>query len=432
MKTSRVLSAISFGLIIATPACSARFASIGNDIDAGQGGNSSSVGGGSAMRNVGGSTGVTCIYENVTYAPGASFKSTDGCNTCSCTSSGEVGCTLLFCSATGGSSGVGGSTGSTCTCSGPEPEAPTVKCWDGSTAGPTCATHTDGTCNWTVTTCPIQPGVGGSTGAGGSTSVTCLYNGVNYPAGTIPANTCCTCSADGSIACANNTACNNQGTGGSSGVGGATGTSGCVTAADCKGALPALCELCTDGSDGCAHFTCKSGSCEIAYCENASCIYNGVDYASGSSFTASDGCNKCSCGTTGKVVCTTLPCPLSGTGGASSVGGAGQGGATSCPAIPLVIPKCDNGTAILKYDSTGCPTGYVCPTCPTFNLPDITCSNYQIVTDPTTGCATGYTCPNSDASVCSPVPLAMPVCPNSSAVLNYDASTGCATGYACP
>jgi hypothetical protein len=41
---------------------------------------------------------------------------------------------------------------------------------------------------------------------------------------------------------------------------------GCVTAADCTGPLPALCRICADGSDGCAHWACVANSCKIAYC----------------------------------------------------------------------------------------------------------------------------------------------------------------------
>jgi hypothetical protein len=44
------------------------------------------------------------------------------------------------------------------------------------------------------------------------------------------------------------------------------GGDGCATAADCQGVLPALCQLCSDGSAGCAHFTCVGGQCTIAYC----------------------------------------------------------------------------------------------------------------------------------------------------------------------
>jgi len=43
------------------------------------------------------------------------------------------------------------------------------------------------------------------------------------------------------------------------------GGGGSATAA-CTGPLPDLCELCTDGSDGCAHWVVEDGKCEIQYC----------------------------------------------------------------------------------------------------------------------------------------------------------------------
>lgn len=40
---------------------------------------------------------VTCTYGGSTYNVGASFPSTDGCNTCNCGSTGSVGCTKRAC-----------------------------------------------------------------------------------------------------------------------------------------------------------------------------------------------------------------------------------------------------------------------------------------------------------------------------------------------
>jgi len=40
----------------------------------------------------------------------------------------------------------------------------------------------------------------------------------------------------------------------------------CSTAADCKGALPALCEQCANGSTACAHFECVAGACQTVIC----------------------------------------------------------------------------------------------------------------------------------------------------------------------
>jgi hypothetical protein len=39
----------------------------------------------------------TCSYGGATYSPGDGFAATDGCNTCSCTSSGSVACTKKAC-----------------------------------------------------------------------------------------------------------------------------------------------------------------------------------------------------------------------------------------------------------------------------------------------------------------------------------------------
>ena len=40
---------------------------------------------------------VTCTYEGETYKPGASVAAKDGCNTCSCSASGNVACTKMAC-----------------------------------------------------------------------------------------------------------------------------------------------------------------------------------------------------------------------------------------------------------------------------------------------------------------------------------------------
>ena len=44
-------------------------------------------------------------------------------------------------------------------------------------------------------------------------------------------------------------------------------TESCVTASNCHGALPDLCRVCANGGDGCAHWACVSGQCEINYCQ---------------------------------------------------------------------------------------------------------------------------------------------------------------------
>ena len=421
MKTSRALSAICFGWVIVTPACGGNF-SLGNGIDAGQGGISSNVGGsgqntggaiqnvGGAGQNTGGSPGGSsiCRYNNVNYAAGDSFKSTDGCNTCSCISTGQVACTAMACLATGGSSGVGGSTGSTCTCSGPAPGAPTVQCWDGSIGGPICATNTTGTCSWQIRSCPPNPGTGGTTGAGGTT-----------------------------------------------GIGGTTGTPSCTTAADCTGALPALCEQCTDGSSGCAHFVCNSGSCAVGYCDNVRCVYNGVTYTDGSSFAAPDGCNTCSCTSSGQVVCTKMACVetggSSGIGGSTSAGGtsaaggtSGAGGTGSCPTGQLWCAGCagDTGHCDVVCPAVACAD---CASLTTLEACEASTNCHSVFVDPGTcgcaaiGCCAKFSsCANGDKALCTePAPIACdrvtPHCEGPAYVISYTPSCyeGCVQSKDC-
>ena len=40
---------------------------------------------------------VTCTYHGATYTSGASFPAGDGCNSCSCSEDGSVGCTEIGC-----------------------------------------------------------------------------------------------------------------------------------------------------------------------------------------------------------------------------------------------------------------------------------------------------------------------------------------------
>ena len=46
----------------------------------------------------------------------------------------------------------------------------------------------------------------------------------------------------------------------------------CVTDSDCHGALPHICQNCPlspqgEASDGCAHWVCNAGQCEVGYCK---------------------------------------------------------------------------------------------------------------------------------------------------------------------
>ena len=44
----------------------------------------------------------------------------------------------------------------------------------------------------------------------------------------------------------------------------------CSTAGDCKGILPQICQVCSDGKMQCAHFVCNSGRCETQVCPPSS------------------------------------------------------------------------------------------------------------------------------------------------------------------
>ena len=50
--------------------------------------------------------GVTCTYDGQTYPVGASFPSSDGCNTCDCAADGTVACTDMACQECGGIAGL--------------------------------------------------------------------------------------------------------------------------------------------------------------------------------------------------------------------------------------------------------------------------------------------------------------------------------------
>jgi hypothetical protein len=81
----------------------------GDIIDAIDGGHSQ---GGSAGT---GGHGGGCVVDGQHHPEGASFASSDGCNTCSCGEDGQVACTLRFCAATcGGITGQGCADGEYC------------------------------------------------------------------------------------------------------------------------------------------------------------------------------------------------------------------------------------------------------------------------------------------------------------------------------
>jgi len=157
---------------------------------------------------------VPCVDNGQSHADSTTWKCSDGCNTCSC-HNGQVASTLLACAADAGS---------------PPPAKD---------AGPS----------------------------------PCVDNGVSHANGTswtCSNNACGGCFCDNGAIGHTTTAC--APIDGGSGSADASppppvDAAECAAPTDCKGALPALCEVCTNGGNGCAHFTCNAGVCAIAYCE---------------------------------------------------------------------------------------------------------------------------------------------------------------------
>jgi hypothetical protein len=81
------------------------------------------------------------------------------------------------------------------------------------------------------------------------------------------------------------------------------------------------------------------------------CEYNGIVYGAGQSFPAVDGCNTCYCMSAG-VACTESNCMV-GAGGTAAAPTS-----LNCPSIDG-LPNCPAGGELITDPSTGCPR-YVC------------------------------------------------------------------------
>jgi len=46
----------------------------------------------------------------------------------------------------------------------------------------------------------------------------------------------------------------------------------CNVASDCKGALPSLCQVCSNNVSGCAHFECNNNKCETVFCPESNSL----------------------------------------------------------------------------------------------------------------------------------------------------------------
>ena len=102
-----------------------------------------------------------------------------------------------------------------------------------------------------------------------------------------------------------------SGTSGASSSGGGLDAGGCRLSTDCHGPLPGVCQLCPDGSNGCAHWECRAGNCVIGYCSaaDAGCAQAGTSCLS----TACCGRLSCCSGVPfsgGQATCL-VSCPIS-------------------------------------------------------------------------------------------------------------------------
>jgi hypothetical protein len=341
----------------------------------------------------------SCELNGKTYANGASVPSGDSCNSCSCFQ-GQIGCTSMGC---------GDPTPCTESDCGAKPHSTPYVCTDGSTGGFTgqCLRDASGVCNWEIRTCPADPGFctfEGNTYANGSLITTnnnccacvdgnavcrltsaycgnaCIYDGKVYTDGesypsTSSCNTCtckngesiCTRNActepsactpeecggrpkcatytcdDGSIAgCTDNcyrdsagkctwevrtcpelTACTPDECGGKPDCGTITcddgSIAGCLdncyrnSAGKCAWEVRTCPAVCKAGeqktaADGCNTCTCTSSGTWTCTAMACLCAYDGKLYSPGDGFTAVDGCNHCTCYSDGTVGCTLIAC----------------------------------------------------------------------------------------------------------------------------
>jgi hypothetical protein len=303
------------------------------------------------------SGGVYCNYNNVDYAAGTSFNSSDGCNTCSCGADGQIACTTMYCAprGSGGSSGVIGVGGGT-----------PVE-WGGASAvggAGGCATH-----SWPMIQC-----------SNGTPEM--QYDSAGCPAGyACPGQSVEGCTCAGPVPTNFNQIC-------------ADGTR-----------VGAVCQNLPDGSScawggrNCPAPVGSGGTSGVAYC-----IDGNVVYAPGATYGSSDGCNTCTCYSNGQIGCTANYCgrlgsggsPALGSGGSPPVGSGGQTGTVTCPSINLYV-TCPNYQPV-NDPATACTTGFVCPRTSTATCPSLVTTVPVCATGPAAltydaaGCATGYVC----------------------------------------
>lgn len=206
-----------------------------------------------------------CVYYGKTYKEGASFPSTDGCNTCKC-SKGGVGCTEKACAPQ-----KCGSRGLKACPKGTFCDQP----------GHCGATDKPGVCKPTPQTCT------------GQVDPVCGCDGKTHSNACVAALAGTSVKSKGACPVSGKKACKDPKTGKSYNHG---------------DSFPA--------GDNCNTCSCADGqiTCTQKTCSPKDCTYNGKTRKDGSTFAAKDGCNSCTCHK-GKVACTEKTCPPAKCGG---------------------------------------------------------------------------------------------------------------------
>lgn len=216
----------------------------------------------------------TCTYNDQTYKMDETFPASDGCNKCYCGPNGQVRCSEELCTPCNEQ---------VQTCYGP------VGVTNAVIQGPIQCADTLANCNAKYN--------GNCRCGWNKTPITCTYNGQTYKNDeTWSPNTCekCYC-RDGQAICNQEIPCPGQCT---------------ETTNRCYPATLAANVGYVDCQDTYTNCVAKYGQCDCGQPSSPVCTYNGLTYLAGASFPASDGCNKCSCTSDGKVVCSTgAVCP---------------------------------------------------------------------------------------------------------------------------
>jgi hypothetical protein len=223
----------------------------------------------------------SCGYGGKTYVSGATFPSSDGCNSCGCTD-GSVGCTTRACAL----------------------DASVDVSLDAPTDGPANCFDANGN----LVACPTDEGIPDA-------GIPCSYQGKVYPAGsTFPSyDGCNSCSCAGSQVVCTEKACADAGPPIDATV---DGPPACTPGADqtCNedptvNSLRGKCladGTCACGTNAVSPYT---GRCLNPGDKTGDgCEYAGVLQPVGSGFPCADGCNKCGCISQGRIGMTLLAC----------------------------------------------------------------------------------------------------------------------------